>query len=130
MVENSIITIRRRVLLCQVTSGAVSSIPPITHIAFGQGGVDTAGNIIPPLSDATGLADELARYPITSVTYPLDPPTTARYVAVIPENDLAGAPISEAALVDGGGGVQAIRTFFVKRKDGGVTFTFTFDDEF
>ena len=130
MPDNSVITIRRRQLLCQITSGAISSIPPITHIAFGKGGTDAAGNPIQPSATATGLNDEIAQYPISSVSYPLTPPTTARYVVVIPDNDLPGASINEAALVDSSGGLHAIKTFFVKRKDGGVTFTFTFDDEF
>jgi len=128
--ENSIITLYRRQKLCQITSGAITSIPKITHVAFGDGGMNGSGEPIPPAIDAAGLANEIARYPIDGVTYPLDPLTTARYTATVPANALPGASISEAALVDDDGKVCAIRTFFVKRKDAGVTFTFTFDDEF
>ena len=97
-------------------------------MAFGEGGVDGDGNPVAPLGTATALNDEVARYPIDSVTYPV--PTTARYVAIIPSNDLPGVSISEAAIVDGDGELCAIKNFFIKRKDVGVTFTFTFDDEF
>jgi hypothetical protein len=130
--ENSIITIYRRQNLCLITSGAISSIPPVTAVAFGDGGVDGNGDPIPPSISASALNNELARYPIDSVAYPLDPAprTTARYTATIPEADLAGASISEAALVDGDGQLCAIKSFFIKRKDAGVSFTFTFDDEF
>ena len=62
--------------------------------------------------------------------YPLDPPTTARYTVTIPAADLPGVAISEAALADSDGFLCAIKTFYVKRKDAGITFTFTFDDEF
>lgn len=48
----------------------------------------------------------------------------------IPASDLPGASISEAGLVDSAGMLCAIKTMYVKRKDAGVTFTFTFDDEF
>ena len=115
-------------MLREITSGARTTMPAITHIAFGSGGVDLSGDPIPPEIDATGLTNELARYPISSVTAPI--PTTARYVASIPPLDLASESISEAALVDSEGGVHAIKTFYIKRKDGGVEFRFTFDDEF
>ena len=132
MPENTIITVKRREQLCLITSGAIGALAPVTQIAFGSGGVDANGNPIPPAIDADRLNAELARYPLDSTTYPLDPNrrTTARYTATIPENDLTGASISEAALVDANGELCAIKTMFVKRKDGGVTFQFTFDDEF
>ena len=125
---NSVFTLHRREKICKVTSGAIPSIAPIAKMAFGNGGADSSGNPIPPLETATALGNELARYNIEPVTYPVS--TTARYTATIPENDLNGAEISEVALIDGDNVVCAIQTMFVKRKDVGVTFTFTFDDEF
>ena len=132
MSENTIITIKRREQLCLITSGAMPTLPPVTMIAFGDGGVDVEGNPIPPKADADSLGRELRRYPLDSVSYPLDPAprTTARYTATIPADDLASASISEAALVDAAGELCAIKTMYIKRKDSGVTFTFTFDDEF
>ena len=132
MLENTVITIKRRQQLALITSGAISSLAPVTMIAFGSGGVDTDGNPIPPSVTAESLNQELARYPFDSVTYPLDPlpRTTTRYVASIPADDLAGASISEVALVDADGNLCAIKTMYAKRKDRGVVFTFTFDDEF
>jgi len=99
-------------------------------IAFGDGGVDGSGNPITPDETQVALNNQIAAYPIDSVTYPLDPPTTARYTAAIPENDLNGAFISEAGLLDANGNLCAIKTFLVKGKDSGVSFTFIFDDEF
>lgn len=128
MAETSVITKLRRENLCKITSGAVSSLAPITHIAFGDDGVDSRGEPVSPTETQTSLKHEVARYPIKSVTYPLS--TTARYTVEIPENDLAGAKISEAALIDKNGGLCAIKNMYVKQKDGGVSFAFTFDDEF
>lgn len=130
MAENttSVITKARRIALCRLTSGAISSMPAITHIAFGDGGVDASGNPIAPLDTQTALKREIARYPISGVSYPVD--TTARYTVTIPKEDLAGEKISEAALVDSVGALMAIKTMYVKQKDEGVSFNFTFDDEF
>jgi hypothetical protein len=129
MSETSVITKYRREKLCQITSGAISTLAPVTHIAFGKGGVDSDGAPVAPLDTATSLSNEIARYPIDkSPEYPV--PTTARYEVTIPAGELAGALINEAGLVDGDGGLCAVKTFLTKGKDNGVTFTFTFDDEF
>lgn len=136
MAETSVITKARRVALCKLTSGAITTMPAITHIAFGDGGVDGNGNPLTPADTQTTLKREVARYPINAqddaehpgLSYPVD--TTARYTVTIPKEDLAGEKISEAALVDAAGALAAIKTMYVKQKDEGVSFTFTFDDEF
>ena len=128
--ENSVITLHRRISLCKITSGAASALAPITHVAFGDGGTDTNGNPLIPSGDQTTLNNEIAQYPISSVTYPLTPPTTARYTVTIPAADLPSARISEAALVDSDGNLCAIKNFYVKGKDPGIAFEFTFDDQF
>jgi len=128
--RTSVVTLHRRIQLCKATSGGISAISPITHVAFGDGGTDGDGKPIMPLETATALNNEIARYPINSVSYPIEPPTTARYTVSIPENDMAGAKITEAALVDSDGFLHAIKTFYVKQKDAEVVFTFVFDDEF
>jgi len=128
--DNSVITLYRRELLCQATSGGfVLPLPPVTEIAFGDGGVDGFGDPIPPVGTATALNNEVARYVIDAApSYPVT--TTARYTVTIPEPDLVGVAINEAALVDSTGALCAIKTMFSKIKDAGVVFTFTFDDEF
>lgn len=128
MAETSTITLARRTQLRKITSGVISTLPPISHIAFGTGGVDSTGKPIPPSETQQELTQEIARYPIDSVTAPIE--TTARYTVTIPKNELIGEKISEAALVDEHGTLCAIKTMFVKQKDDGVIFTFTFDDEF
>ena len=128
--ENSVVTLHRRISLCKVTSGAVSILAPITHVAFGDGGTDANGDPLLPSGTQTSLNNELAQYEISSVTYPLDPPTTARYTVTIPAADLPSARISEAALVDSDGNLCAIKNFYAKGKDPGIAFEFTFDDQF
>lgn len=126
--ENSVITRTRRIKLCLASSNANKPLAPITHIAFGSGGVDSEGNPLAPLETQTALTKEIARYKVDSVTYPEE--TTARYTVTIPRDELTGEPISEAALVDSEGDLAAIKTMYTKRKDAGVAFTFEFDDEF
>lgn len=125
---NTVITNWRREQLCRITSGAIESLAPITEVAFGDGALDENGEVIPPSAAQTALLNEIGRYGVDKVEYPIS--TTARYTVTIPAADLAGAQISEAALVDSEGNLCAIRNMLAKGKDEGVAFIFTFDDEF
>ena len=125
---NTVITNWRREQLCKITSGAISTLAPITKVAFGDGGVDAEGAVLQPVGSQEALAHEIGRYGIDRVEYPVS--TTARYTVTIPAADLAGAQISEAALVDSEGNLCAIRNMLAKGKDEGVAFIVTFDDEF
>jgi len=124
----SVITRARRVNLAKITSGAVETIPKITHIAFGDGGVDEGGQPIQPNETQQALNHEIGRYEIDSVENPVE--TTNRYTVTIPESDLNGMNINEMALVDADGQLAAVKTFLSKGKDEDVKFTFQFDDEF
>lgn len=124
----SVITRARRVNLAKITRGAVTSIPKITHIAFGDQGVDEDGQPLTPSETQTELNHEVGRYEIDSVTNPVD--TTNRYAVTIPEADLVGKSISEMALIDADGVFAEVKNFLPKGKDEDVSFTFTFDDEF
>ena len=128
MENTSVVTKIRRVSLAKITSGAIESVPPITKIAFGKGGVDSGGNVITPSETQTSLNNQIGIYNIDSVTYPVQ--TTARYTVTIPENELVGESISEIALVDSAGNLCVIKNTLPKGKDNGVKFTFEFDDEF
>ena len=125
---NSVITRARRVNLANITSGAVESIPKITHIAFGDQGVDEAGQPLQPTEDQQALCHEVGRYEIDGASNPAE--TTNRYTVTVPESDLVGLSLSEMALIDADGGFAAVKNFLPKGKDGDVKFTFEFDDEF
>lgn len=126
--DYSISTAYRRKSLCQITSGAIDSLPPVTQIALGSGGLNDDGTVKEPDIDQTALVVELGRFDVEQPTYPID--TTARYTVTIPEDALVGEVISEAGLLDSEGNLVAIRNMLPKGKDEGVEFTFTFDDEF
>lgn len=126
--KNSVITKARRVNLAKITSGAVTTIPKITHIAFGDQGVDSDGQPLTPTEEQQALHNEVGRYEIASVANPVE--TTNRYTVTIPGDALNGVNISEMALVDADGVFAAVKNFLPKGKDEDVTFTFEFDDEF
>ncbi len=126
--NTSVITKQRRINLAQITRGAVTTIPKITHIAFGDGGVDESGQPKQPNETQTALNNEIGRYEIDSVENPVE--TTNRYTVTIPNGDLNGKNINEMALVDANGDFAAVKTFLNKGKDEDVKFTFEFDDEF
>lgn len=128
MSANTVTTFIRRKMLAEITSGKISTMSAITHIAFGDGGVDASGDPIQPTASQTTLNSEIARYTVDPVTYPVS--TTARYSVTIQGDELVGKKISEAGLIDSEGNLHAIKTMYVKQKDDGVKFTFTFDDEF
>lgn len=122
------ITKTRRIQLTQITSGAVSTIPPITKIAVGSGGIDETGEPKETSETQTTLFEEIARFDIEEVVYPIE--TTARYTIIIGETQLIGASISEIGLLNADGELCAIKTMYEKKKDDLVQFTFEFDDEF
>ncbi len=125
---NSVITKARRANLAKITSGAVENIPKITHIAFGDQGVDEKGQPLQPTEDQQALCHEVGRYEIDGVSNPVE--TTNRYTVTVPEADLVGLSLSEMALIDAEGVFAAVKNFLPKGKDGDVKFTFEFDDEF
>ena len=128
MTENSVITLTRRKKFALASSDAAHPLDPVTHIAFGSGGVGGDGEPLAPSEEQTALNAELFRLPVDSVSYPDD--TTVRYTVTLQKNEHVGADISEAALVDSAGDLAAIKNMYPKKKDAGTAFTFEFDDEF
>lgn len=101
-----------------------ASLPRITHIAFGVGG----GAGVVPDPNATALTSEIIRKPVTSHSYPK--PTTVRYHIDLTGDEVGGAGINEAALIDETGKAVAIQTFGTKTIEPGETVGFDWDEEF
>jgi len=125
----SVVTLYRREQLCAITSGTISTIPPITQIALGTGGVDINGTIVQPVEEQTSLNNPVAIYPIEGITFPLTPSTTARYIVSVGQ-ELAGQEISEAGLIDANGNLYGVGNFEpVIRPTTGGRRIFQIDDE-
>ena len=102
------------------------TLPPITQMAFGSGGVNAAGEVLELEAGQQNLKNELCRKDIDSIEVVND--TKIRYTCTLNEDELAGEEISEMALVDADGDVLTIKNFKAKGKDSDFTFTFKIND--
>ena len=125
--KNVIITKKAREKMVKARAGAIT-LPKITGMAFGKGGVDEDGNVVAPLESQSELKQELMRKEVDRYTFPED--TTCRYECTLTEAELAGEYISEIGLYDAEGDIVCIKTFTSKGKDDDVEQTYTLDDIF
>lgn len=93
-----------------------SPLPPIAYMVFGSGGHDAQNKAKPANPDATGLTKQLLKKPLAVITQEDGFSVTGR--GVIEENELVGAVISEAALLDADNQIIGIKTFAPKFKEG------------
>lgn len=129
MDNNAVITTIARQKLVKARAGAIV-LPKIVGMAFGDGGVDNAGNVINPDDNQTELVSELYRKEIDGYTILDDETATVRYECTLISNELAGNDISEIGLYDSDGDLVCIKTFRKKGKDDDLEMTFTLDDVF
>ena len=125
--QNVAITEAARRKLVQARAGAIA-LPKIVGMAFGNGGVDSGGDIISPFEGQVTLASELYRKPLDGYSFPND--TTCRYECTLLEPELAGEEISEIGLYDEDGDILCIKAFKRKGKDDDVEQTYVLDDIF
>lgn len=124
---NVIITKTARQKMVKARAGAIT-LPKVVGMAFGEGGVDTSGNVLPPTEDQATLRKEIFRKNIDGYSFVAD--TTCRYECTLEETELAGKYISEIALYDAEGDILCIKSFTKKGKDSDLSMTFTLDDVF
>lgn len=125
--KNVVITKKGREKLVKARAGALT-LPKITGMAFGSGGVNESGTVIAPTELQAKLTKELYRKEIDTYSFPND--TTCRYECTLTESELAGAEISEIGLYDADGDIVCIKTFTRKGKDDDVQQTYVLDDIF
>lgn len=113
--------------LCMAHAGD-ATLPRITHIAVGNGGLDSSGNPVAVLGTEVSLASELLRKQLDSHTYPVE--TTCRYAIRIGKSELVGCSISEIGLFDEEGDLVAYKNFLPKGKDSDMEFVFELDEIF
>lgn len=113
---------KKKMLLARAGKAALA---PITHIAFGSGGVQE-GKVIEPSAEQQQLNEEIYRKNIDKIVIISD--TQVRYCCTLNEDELADCDISEIALVDSEGDLLAIKNFRAKGKDSDFSMTFKIDD--
>jgi len=126
--SGTVVTIKAKKKMLQARAGIISQLPHISHMAFGDGGVDSNGNVIEFSPNATALHHERLRKAIDG--YQVISDTCIRYSATIEEDELAGEYISECGLIDSAGDFMALKSFMKKGKDAGIEVIFECDDTF
>lgn len=127
--KNVIITITARKKLVRARAGAIT-LPKVVGMAFGNGGVDSNGVVIPPLENQKTLKNELYRKPVNKYSFLEDEVATCRYECTLTEKELVGEEVSELGLYDEDGDIICIKTFLRKGKDEDVEQTYILDDIF
>ena len=120
MAKNVIITKTARKKLVQARAGIIS-LPKIVGMAFGSGGVNSKGEVVPPTDNQTTLTAEMYRKKIDGYSVLSD---------TLTESELAGKSISEIGLYDASNDLVCIKTFTAKGKDDDIQMTYTLDDVF
>ena len=106
------------------------ALAPITHMAWGDGGIDENGQPKAALGNEIGLYNELLKKQIESHTYANTEQTISRYTATLDKGELVGAEISEIGLYDAEGDLVAYRTFMRKGKDADIPQIYDMDEIF
>lgn len=125
--QNMVVTMAARRKLALASAGEIA-LPKVIGMAFGDGGVDVSGEVIPPVEGQEALGHELYRKPIDGYTFPTE--TTCRYECTLSESELVGEEISEVGLYDAEGDILCIKSFKRKGKDADVEQTYVLDDVF
>lgn len=124
-----VITTIGRIKLCKAHAGD-RNLPKVTHMAFGDGGINEEGTVIETTGQETGLISELLKKEIDMHSYPEEAGTTCRYSVRLGKNELAHKNISEQGLFDEEGDLIAYKTFLSKGKDDDMEFVFDMDEIF
>lgn len=125
--KNVIITKKAREKIVKARAGAIQ-LPTVVGMAFGDGGVNDDGDVVPPSETQAALSNELLRKAIDGYSFTDD--TTCRYECTLSESELAGEKISEIGLYDSDGDILCIKTFLEKGKDSDVEQTYSLADMF
>ena len=124
-----VITEIGRKKLCRAHAGD-GTLPVITQMAFGSGGVDASGDVIETTGTETALKAELLKKDVDSHSYTDAKQTTCRYTVRLGKAELANKTISEQGLFDADGDMIAYKTFLPKGKDDDMEFIFDMDEIF
>lgn len=131
MADNSsgVMTVIARKKLCKAHAGD-QQLSKITHIAWGNGGVDENGTPKKTTGNEIALYNELLKKEIESHVYINSENTSCRYTATLEAGELTGEEISEMGLFDEDGDLVAYRTFLRKGKDADIPQIYDMDEIF
>jgi len=113
MAEAVVANIYRQRLAARLAGGA--PVAPIAFMAFGDGGHNADLTPKAPSAAATKLNHEILRKPLAGITQEDLYSVTGK--GAIEKNEVIGAAISEAALIDANGQLVGLKTFAPKFKE-------------
>lgn len=113
MAEAIVVNAYRQRIAARMAGGA--QLAPIAYMAFGDGGHNADLTPRPPSSSATALNHEILRKPLAAITQEDLYSVTGK--GAVEANEVVGAGISEAALIDSNGQLVGLKTFAPKFKE-------------
>ena len=113
MAEAIVVNAYRQRIAARMAGGA--QLAPIAYMAFGDGGHNADLTPRPPSSSATALNHEILRKPLAAITQEDLYSVTGK--GAVEANEVVGAGISEAALIDSNGQIVGLKTFAPKFKE-------------
>lgn len=125
----AVMTVVGRKKLCKAHAGDIT-LPKISRMAWGDGGVNEAGTPKIPTGEEADLVNNLLEKAVEAHIYPVETETTCRYTATLEKSELTGKSISEMGLIDEEGDLVAYKTFLPKGKDEDVPMEFNMDEIF
>lgn len=118
--------------LCKAHAGVIT-LPPITKMVWGKGGLDEGGDPKNVTGDETELSALLLEKEIDGYDFVNEAETSCCYHATIQEEELVGEAISEVGLVDSEGDLVRYKTMtaFIKPDDVALQYDLTevFEEE-
>lgn len=104
----------------------IKPLPKAKYIAFGDGGVSQANEILAIDLENPMLKNQLLKKQIETFDFPTE--TSCRYVVTLGKKELIGKKISEMALLDEENDIIGIVAFLPKYKDDDMEMTFEVTD--
>lgn len=129
MAVTGIMTVIGRKKLCKAHAGEIA-LPSITHMGWGNGGVDENGQPKAATGNETSLYSQLLQKVIESRIFTNTDQTTCCYSATVGADELVGEEISEIGLFDSEGDLVAYRTFSRKGKDADIPQSYEMSEIF
>ena len=125
---STIVTTKAKKKMVEARAG-IATLPKITGMAFGTGGVNSSGTIINHTAGQNALYNEVYRQAVDGYTVISD--TVIRYPCTIAAGSITdGTSISEIGLYDSAGDFVALKSFHAKGIDSDMDTIFECDDTF
>lgn len=127
MASGTVVTTRAKKKMLLARAGE-QALPKIVGMAFGDGGVNSSGTVIPHSADSNALHHEVLRKTVDGHEVISD--TKVRYRCTIGADELSNTYISECGIYDADGDFVALKAFMQKGKDADMEVIFECDDTF